>query len=164
MPGVPDPLYVAARHALLDAIEALSAHLDAVVLVGAQAVYLHTGSTRALDVSVAGPAGLLVAKIFKIGERAGGADRRSDKDALDVFRLLQAVSTDEFARRMRALRAEERSRAVTEQALAQLPVLFGSPRAIGSTMAARAAAPLEAEDTIAAATAVLARDLIVAMG
>ena len=124
---------------------------------------LEASDTRELDVSVAGPAGLLVAKIFKIGERAGDADRRSDKDALDVFRLLQAVSTDEFARRMRALRAEEESRAVTEQALAQFHLLFGSPRAIGSTIAARAAAPLEAEDTIAAATAALARDLIVAI-
>jgi hypothetical protein len=37
-------LLVAARGALLDALEALSAHLNAVVVVGAQAVYLHTGA------------------------------------------------------------------------------------------------------------------------
>jgi len=43
MPGVPDPLYVRARAALLDAVEALGAHRDAIVLVGAQAIYLHTG-------------------------------------------------------------------------------------------------------------------------
>lgn len=43
MPGVPDPLYVRARRALLDAAEALEPHLDAIVLVGAQAVYMHTG-------------------------------------------------------------------------------------------------------------------------
>ena len=41
MSGVPDPLYVLARKALLDAVDALAAHLDAVVLVGAQAVYVH---------------------------------------------------------------------------------------------------------------------------
>ena len=41
MPGEPDPLYVRARRALLDAADALEPHLDAVVLVGAQAVYLH---------------------------------------------------------------------------------------------------------------------------
>lgn len=35
--------YVVARSVLLDALEALSAHLDAVILVGAQAVYLRTG-------------------------------------------------------------------------------------------------------------------------
>lgn len=43
MPGVVDPLYAAARTALLDALEALGAQRSAVVLVGAQAVYLHTG-------------------------------------------------------------------------------------------------------------------------
>lgn len=43
MSGVPDHLYVRARNALLDAAEALAEQLDAVVLVGAQAVYLHTG-------------------------------------------------------------------------------------------------------------------------
>lgn len=36
-------LFVAARSALLDALEALSAHRDALVLIGAQAIYLHTG-------------------------------------------------------------------------------------------------------------------------
>ena len=43
MPGVIDPLYAAARTALLDALEALGDQRSAVVLVGAQAVYLHTG-------------------------------------------------------------------------------------------------------------------------
>lgn len=43
MPGDPDPLYVCARAALLDATEALTTHLDAIVLVGAQAIYLHSG-------------------------------------------------------------------------------------------------------------------------
>jgi len=35
------PEYVAARRVLLDALESLRPHLDAIVLVGAQAVYLH---------------------------------------------------------------------------------------------------------------------------
>jgi len=38
-----DPLYVAARHVLLDALEALSGQLPAVILVGAHAVYIRTG-------------------------------------------------------------------------------------------------------------------------
>lgn len=38
-----DPLYVAARMVLLDALEALGEQRDALVLVGAQAIYLHTG-------------------------------------------------------------------------------------------------------------------------
>jgi hypothetical protein len=40
---VPDPLYVAARRVLLDALAALEQHLEGVVLVGAQAIYAHTG-------------------------------------------------------------------------------------------------------------------------
>lgn len=38
MPGEPDPLYVRARAALLDATDALAEQIDALVLVGAQAV------------------------------------------------------------------------------------------------------------------------------
>jgi hypothetical protein len=43
MSGGPDPIYVRARTALLDAADALAEQLDAVVLVGAQAIYLHAG-------------------------------------------------------------------------------------------------------------------------
>lgn len=38
-----DPRYVAARRVLLDALLALQQHADALVIAGAQAVYLHTG-------------------------------------------------------------------------------------------------------------------------
>ena len=44
------PEYVVARCVLLDALTALRTHLDAVVLVGAQAVYLHAGDA---DLAVA---------------------------------------------------------------------------------------------------------------
>ena len=43
-------LLVRARSALLDALDALAPHLDAVVVVGAQAIYMHTGK---LDVALA---------------------------------------------------------------------------------------------------------------
>lgn len=43
--GVPD-LVVQTRSALLDALDALVDHLGAVVLIGAQAVYLHTSGAR----------------------------------------------------------------------------------------------------------------------
>lgn len=43
MIGAPDPEYVAARRVLLDALEALGDHRAALILVGAQAIYLHTG-------------------------------------------------------------------------------------------------------------------------
>lgn len=38
-----DPRYVAARRVLLDALLALAPHADALVIAGAQAVYLHSG-------------------------------------------------------------------------------------------------------------------------
>ncbi len=37
--------YIEARRTLLDALDALAPHRDSLVLIGAQAVYLHTGST-----------------------------------------------------------------------------------------------------------------------
>jgi hypothetical protein len=50
-PGESSPeMLVRSRTVLLDVLEALAAHSDAVVLVGAQAVYLHTGE---LDVALA---------------------------------------------------------------------------------------------------------------
>lgn len=45
-----DPRYVAARRVLLDALLALEPHADALVIAGAQAVYLHTGDA---DLAVA---------------------------------------------------------------------------------------------------------------
>lgn len=45
MPGDAD-LLVQARSALLDALDALQEHRDSVIIIGAQAIYLHTGSAQ----------------------------------------------------------------------------------------------------------------------
>lgn len=50
-PAVMNTLYRVARTVLLDALEALNEQRDAIVLVGAQAIYLHTG-----DADIAVPA------------------------------------------------------------------------------------------------------------
>ena len=87
MSGGPDPLYVRARTALLDAADALAEQLDALVLVGAQAIYLHTGRADfptaeyttdadfclAPTVLTAAPLlpGLLEARGFVLGEHPG---------------------------------------------------------------------------------------------
>ena len=42
-----DQRTISAREGLLDAVEALGAHGDAVILVGAQAIYVHTGEAGA---------------------------------------------------------------------------------------------------------------------
>ncbi len=274
MTGAPDPLYVAARRTLLDALEALGTHREAVVLVGAQAVYLHTGDgdlsvspyttdadlaidpallaaspllekvmgaagfsrlvdvgawskpvsikgterrmvvdflvpeslggagrraaripphetgsarkvagldaalvdrdqmgvaalderdTREFSAAVAGPAALLVAKTFKVAERIENTDRQRDKDALDVLRLLQAVPTERLAHRMRVLLADARSSVVTNEAVEKLGDLFGGPRSEGASMAVRATARLEVEETIRASMSILTQRLLAAL-
>jgi hypothetical protein len=45
MSGEAEPAYILARKVLLDALDALSAHRDALILVGAQAIYMHTGES-----------------------------------------------------------------------------------------------------------------------
>ncbi|MCA1709138.1 MAG: hypothetical protein LC808_40000, partial [Actinobacteria bacterium] len=45
-----DPLYIEARRVLLDALDALVIHRDAIIVVGAQAVYMRTGAS---DIPVA---------------------------------------------------------------------------------------------------------------
>lgn len=44
MPGGNDDLLVRARAVLLDALAALAEHRDSVIVIGAQAIYLHTGA------------------------------------------------------------------------------------------------------------------------
>lgn len=73
------PEYVAARRTLLDALDALTDHRDSLVLIGSQAIYLHTGPAdltvppTTTDADLALDADLL-AKTPEIGqalERAG---------------------------------------------------------------------------------------------
>ncbi|MEG0363413.1 MAG: hypothetical protein RR600_06350, partial [Aurantimicrobium sp.] len=47
----PDSQVVTARLALLDALEALGDHRDSIIVIGAQAVYSHTGALT--DVALA---------------------------------------------------------------------------------------------------------------
>jgi hypothetical protein len=270
-----DPIYVAARHVLLDSLEAIKEHLSSLILVGAQAVYLRTGEAdvavppyttdgdlaidprqlnleplieeamqnagfslaknavgiwqRSVDVEgvartisvdllvpeslggggrraaripphasgtarkvsglegalvdrdqftimaldpadqrrfellVAGPAALLTAKIYKLLDRVDSTDRRSDKDALDVYRLLRATATDDLANRFRTLLTDPLSAAVAETAVGQLPQLFGGVNATGTRMAVSAAVPLENEETLAASMVALTEDLLEAL-
>ena len=269
MPGEAEPEYVRARRVLLDAAGALAAHLDSVVLVGAQAVYLHTGEAelfdaaapyttdadlaigpaaladspllgdllircgftpsehpgnwvssdgvsvdlmvpealagpgsrgarlgphgervarrakgleaalvdrepmqiqaldsadnRSVTMQVAGPGALVVAKVHKIAERTSASDRISDKDALDVLRLLQATDTDHLANRLDQLRSDELSATVTAEAIGHLEPLFGGAESTGVNMAVRSAGPNAAPATIAASLTALVSDLLSAL-
>lgn len=114
---------------------------------------------RQFDVRVAGPAALLVAKVHKINERKG-TGRQSDKDALDVLRLLRGTSTDELERRFRALVADNRSRGPAEAAVTLIREQFGTRDGLGVSMAVRAAGALADPDEISASCEALANDLL----
>jgi hypothetical protein len=123
---------------------------------------LDADDPRVVEARVAGPAALLVAKLHKIDEREGTA-RASDKDALDVFRLLRAVPTDDIAHRMRVLLADERSRAAGERGRTLLRDLFHRG-GTGTLMTVRAVEGLINEAEVRAACETLAEDLLDALG
>lgn len=271
-PGEIDPLYVLARRVLLDALEALGAQRNALILVGAQAIYLHTGPAglaipeyttdadigidpqflsdtpllgeafqaagfhpagtdvgswsakrrlsgndveimvdllvpssvggpgrrgarlgahgskvarkvkgleaalidknektvsslepsdrRTYQVAVAGPAALLIAKLHKINDREGDQDRLTDKDALDVLRLLRSIPTEVLAGSLRRLQVDKMAGGVSREAVVLLERFFSKPDSIGSQMAAHAAKPLENPDTTEASCVALASDIL----
>lgn len=92
---------------------------------------------RTFTVRVAGPAALLIAKLHKINDRlrAGKRDRIADKDAADIYRIMQAVPVDVFLTRLRPLLEEQRSAGPTSTAIDLLGELFGAPRGQGVRMA-----------------------------
>ena len=61
------------------------------------------GRLPTFTVCVAGPAALVVAKVYKLRDRLVEAktDRVADKDAADVYRLMLAARVPEFLRRLR---------------------------------------------------------------
>ena len=272
MTGAADPLYVGARRALLDALEALDAHRLGVIVVGAQAVYVRTqridvaiaemttdgdlaldpralgakplledaltragfapnaasgnpgawlsrdgvevdlmvpaalagGTGRrsvqmpphsrtaarrtegleaalvdhgelelgALDVAdqrtiralVAGPAALVVAKAHKIRDRlrdGRAGDRRADKDAHDVYRLLRSTDTPTLASTFGHLLADEIAGDATRAALEVLAEHFATgPSSEGARMAGRAEHGVGQPETVSASVSVLAADRI----
>ncbi len=103
---------------------------------------LDTTDQRRLEAKVAGPAALLVAKAHKVGERAarGRTDRLNDKDALDIYRLMTTHPVQQIATTIsEVLLEDQRSRAVTLEAIQYLSNCFAAPRSIGTAMAIRAA-------------------------
>lgn len=269
---MPDEVTMA-RLGLLDALEALESHLDALVIIGAQAVYLHTGATeialaefttdgdvavdpdllgsdplveeamravgfvpdprssaigswisprgvpvdlmvpdavdgagrrgvrvpphdsrsmrrargieatlldnskmiiqaldpaaddRRFEVSVAGPAALLVAKLHKIHDRLDTPSRQDNKDAHDVYRLLTAVETHVFVDAIGRLLGDEGGADVTREALDQLGELFAQGAgARGSLMAGAAEELVGDPAAVSESVALLAQDLLDARG
>jgi len=90
---------------------------------------------RSFEVAVAGPAGLLVAKLHKIAERETTPERWAPKDGLDVLRILRGVDLAQIATTLTELEVDSVAGTVTREARTYLEVLFAHRDAHGARMA-----------------------------
>ena len=93
--------------------------------------------SRQFTIRVAGPAALIVAKVYKLRDRLadGKLDRIADKDAAAVYRLMLAVPLREFLHRLRPVMDDETAGPVCREAIELMEQLFGSRGADGVRMA-----------------------------
>jgi hypothetical protein len=124
---------MAARKAL--GLEGVVIDVDVMEISG-----LEAAETRSFSVRVAGLAALVVAKLHKLHERLemGKDDRIADKDAADVYRIMQLVPIEEFLLRLRPLLADPIAEAPSTVALGFLDELFGARASGGVQMAVEA--------------------------
>jgi hypothetical protein len=106
---------------------------------------------------------MIMAKTFKIQDRLGST-RLSDKDALDVYRLLRGVPTDDLAARYRLILEDTIAGANGRASLGLLKGLFGDRRAQGVVMTIQASENLLDPEETATALVFLAQDLLDALG
>jgi hypothetical protein len=118
---------------------------------------------RTFKVAVAGTAALLVAKLIKISERVD-TKRAEDKDALDVVRLLRGTDMDELASTLQRLVQHPVCGPVATEAMDLLGTLFMTEESPGSLIAGRAAVSAENPAVIAKSAALLAAELLAALG
>lgn len=137
-------------------------------LVDRQPVELHAldeEDQRFFVIPVAGPAALLVAKLYKIADRDEETpDRLKNKDASDLLLLLRRTRTDELASSLQALSRDARVGPTIGVALGHLKELFTFPDAPGAKLLRDAVVGVEDQDTAAASCVSLANDLLVEMG
>ncbi len=83
---------------------------------------LEPSDPRSVDLRVAGPAALIVAKLVKLEERMGGPrpERVLTKDAADILRLLRYTDAVAIGARLRSLAVESTAAPVIETSLAFL--------------------------------------------
>jgi hypothetical protein len=101
---------------------------------------LDSTDDRSITAEVAGVAALLIAKAHKLHDRVetGRPARVVDKDAADVFRLMQTADPIEVATTLQTLKASSIAGATTELGLRYLVELFRRPASTGIMMAASA--------------------------
>ena len=125
---------------------------------------LEPGDDRSSELRVAGPAALLTAKAIKISERLEQADSQPDrlkgKDALDAFRILQAIETDDLVAGFTTHRADDHAGAVTVEAIEVYRAHASDPNGRIAQLAAAAALGYP---TVAPAFAALITELLTAL-
>lgn len=102
---------------------------------------LDPADTRRVEVPVAGPTAMLVAKAHKIGDRLARADRPDrliDKDAADVYRLMQTTPPSVVNAVLDELGDDQRIAGPAAHGMELLRQQFGAPHAPGIEMAVRA--------------------------
>jgi hypothetical protein len=102
---------------------------------------IEAADSRAVTALVAGPAALMIAKLHKIAERVESDRHRRtpvDKDAGDIYRLIQVTSVGQMAAGFRLALSHDVSRPVAELAIRHLKDLFGRRPAAGVEMTIRA--------------------------
>lgn len=114
---------------------------------------------RSIIVEVAGLAAMLVAKAHKISDRlkANSTDRLSDKDAADVYRIMQTVSAPDLGDTLRRLRGDPIAGTVTTEALDLLREQFGVRNGPAIAMAQRSLAlAIDPDEIVAVSVAFMA--------
>lgn len=105
-----------------------------------------------------------MAKVIKISERLGQADcqpdRLKEEDALDAFRLLQAIDTTDLVVAPTKHRGEPNAAAVTDEALGLVSLHASTARGRLALLAASAAG---GDATVAPAFTALCNDLLAAL-
>ena len=124
---------------------------------------LDPSDSRTASLLVAGPAALLVAKAYKLAERAAEGGRRLDsKDAFDSHRLL-LLPTDRLVQGFRVMAGDPTASSVARAGLGKIRELFASELAVGSNLAGRYVEGVGDPVNIRVSTAALAADLVAAL-
>jgi hypothetical protein len=110
---------------------------------------LDPSDRRGVEAQVAGVAALYVAKVHKIADRIEGNDRRlSDKDAGDVYRLMQVTSASDMAQVVRELLLSDVAADATARAMGLARAQFGGRATPGTELAVRNLAASIAEGQV----------------
>ncbi|MBK8230453.1 MAG: hypothetical protein IPK72_07695 [Candidatus Eisenbacteria bacterium] len=120
---------------------------------------LEPGDPRRVELAVAGPAALLIAKLHKLADREG-TDRERDKDALDIYRILRGCEFDDLVARYKRLGGIADSKEAADTGRQLLERLFGTTRAVGCALAARSLGPLSDPEEVRQSAAILTQTLL----